>query len=134
MRIPGYDSTWSHLHACSLTGLVLGVATTVVIARVDKKRLSSPLERERERERERHGFVFNQCQSCDIYLFLTMYYRNIVVALWIIVQGLGTIFNAGIAFLPISLLTSFFLYVGLMVLLTVLFILLNRKYKYRATP
>ena len=59
--------------------------------------------------------------------------RNIVIALWIIVQGLGTILNAGMAFLPLSLLISFFLYVGLMVLLTVVFILLNWKYKYRAT-
>jgi hypothetical protein len=37
------------------------------------------------------------------------------------------------AFLPVSLLISFFLYVGMMVVLTVIFILLNWKYKYRAT-
>jgi hypothetical protein len=59
--------------------------------------------------------------------------RNTVIALWIIIQGLGSILNAGIAFIPISLLVSFFLYVGMMVVLTVVFILLNWKYKYRTT-
>ena len=46
-------------------------------------------------------------------------------------QGLGTLFNAAIAFLPITLLVSFFFYVGLMVILTLVFVLLNRNYKYR---
>ena len=58
-------------------------------------------------------------------------YRNIAIAIWLITQGLGTLFNAGIAFLPISLLVSFFFYVGLIVLLTIIFVLLNRNYKYR---
>ena len=57
--------------------------------------------------------------------------RNIAIAIWLITQGMGTLFNAGIAFLPISLLTSFFFYVGLMLIVTVVFVLLNRKYKYK---
>ena len=66
-----------------------------------------------------------------IILFL---HRNIAIALWLITQGLGTLFNAAIAFLPITLLVSFFFYVGLMVILTLVFVLLvllNRNYKYR---
>ena len=60
-----------------------------------------------------------------------MLYRNIAIALWLITQGLGTLFNAAIAFLPITLLVSFFFYVGLMIILTLVFVLLNKNYKYR---
>ena len=73
-----------------------------------------------------------KCNHIKLYLCdFIMLYRNIAIALWLITQGLGTLFNAGIAFLPITLLVSFFFYVGLMIILTLVFILMNRNYKYR---
>ena len=56
--------------------------------------------------------------------------RNIVTSLYFIIQALGTVLNAGIALIPMSVLTAFFVYVGLMTLATIFFIILNRKAKF----
>ena len=45
--------------------------------------------------------------------------RNIVTSLYFIIQALGTVLNAGIALIPMSVLTAFFVYVGLMTLATI---------------
>lgn len=58
-------------------------------------------------------------------------FRNIVSALWGVTQALGTLLNAAIAQLSISLMAQFFTYMGLMVVVTLLFVVINRRYRYR---
>ena len=52
-------------------------------------------------------------------------------ALWGVTQALGTLLNAAIAQLSISLMAQFFTYMGLMVVVTLLFVVINRRYRYR---
>ena len=54
-----------------------------------------------------------------------------ITSFWYISQALGTLLNAGIAQIPMSLTYEFFVYVVLMVAVTVLFVVINRNYRYR---
>ena len=54
-----------------------------------------------------------------------------ITSFWYISQALGTLLNAGIAQIPMSLTYEFFVYVILMVAVTVLFVVINRNYRYR---
>ena len=53
-----------------------------------------------------------------------------MTSLYFIIQALGTVLNAGIALIPMSLLTAFFVYVGLMTIATIFFIILNQNAKF----
>ena len=57
--------------------------------------------------------------------------RNIITSFWYISQALGTLLNAGIAQIPMSLTYELFVYMILMVAVTVLFVVINRNYWYR---
>ncbi len=59
--------------------------------------------------------------------------RNIVTALWAIAQALGTLLNAGIAEIPMTLKYEFFVYLLLISIVTVVFIVVNRNYQYKAS-
>ena len=50
--------------------------------------------------------------------------------MWCITQALGTLLNAAIALINISLLYQFISYSGLMVVVILLFIAVNWRYKY----
>ena len=65
---------------------------------------------------------------CDTYIFP----RNIVTAMWYLSQALGTLLNAGVAQIPhMDLLQQFFVYMALMVLVTVVFTVINRHFTYK---
>lgn len=52
--------------------------------------------------------------------------------MWYLSQALGTLLNAGVAQIPhLNLLQEFFLYMALMMLVTVLFVAINRHFQYR---
>ena len=58
--------------------------------------------------------------------------RNIITSFWYIAQALGTLLNAGLAQIPgLTLRDEFFMYTGLMVAVTALFVAVNWRYKYR---
>ena len=54
-----------------------------------------------------------------------------MTSLWYISQALGTLLNAGVAQIPMSLAYGFFVYLILMIAVTVVFVLINRNYQYR---
>jgi dipeptide/tripeptide permease len=56
--------------------------------------------------------------------------RNLVTALWYIVQALGVLLNAAVVQIPISLVYQFFLYFVLMLLVTGLFLAINCRTNY----
>ena len=63
--------------------------------------------------------------------------RNSITAFWYISQALGTLLNAGVAQIPMSLTNEFFVYVILMAFVTHIFVAINRNYRYtdgRASP
>lgn len=57
--------------------------------------------------------------------------RNVVTAMWYLSQALGTLLNAGVAQISqINLLIQFLLYMALLFLVTIIFIIVNRHFKY----
>ena len=65
-------------------------------------------------------------------MFSSVICRNIITSFWYIAQALGTLLNAGIAQIPgLSLREEFFMYTGLMLVVTALFVVINWKYKYK---
>ena len=60
--------------------------------------------------------------------------RNVVTAMWYLSQALGTLLNAGVAQIgQINLLIQFLLYMALLLAVTVVFIFVNRHFKYANT-
>ena len=72
------------------------------------------------------------CVFHVIDLIMYIFPRNIVTAMWYLSQALGTLLNAGVAQIPhMDLLQQFFVYMALMVLVTVLFTVINRRFTYK---
>ena len=57
--------------------------------------------------------------------------RNVITAFWFISQALGTLLNAGVAQIPMSLSYEFFLYMVMMFVVTGIFVFINRNFQYR---
>ena len=58
-------------------------------------------------------------------------YRNVITAFWFISQALGTLLNAGLAQVPMSLSYEFFILMIMMFIVTAVFLLINRNFRYR---
>ena len=57
--------------------------------------------------------------------------RNVITAFWFISQALGTLLNAGVAQIPMSLSYEFFIYMVMMFIVTGIFVFINRNFRYR---